>query len=520
MKRDLDFATGTPTLGAVLRSPSVWLVLAAAAAIIVAYWTTAASIVAIWIRSETFAHGFVIVPICAWLAWRKRSALATIALRPWWPGTLFVLLAGSLWFAGAKANAEVVQQFALAFMLQAACVTIIGLAAARHLAFALAFLLFAVPAGEFLVPTLMNWTADFTVAALRATGVPVYREANHFVIPSGAWSVVEACSGIRYIIASLMVGTIYAAIAYRGAGRRALFIAASIVVPIVANWLRAYIIVLLGHLTSNRIATGIDHVIYGWVFFGLVMLLLFWVGSFWQEARVANERALEWPSARAGIVLVAPLSIAAVLAVAAAVVWRPVDAIVGQSPAPGRPILTRIEGGGRWSPAPADGVGWAPYYEGYSADMRETFSDGDSKVGVYVAYYRSQGKGHQLITSGNALTEAKDWRWKQVDPGTDEVTWDRRAVTSDRADLVGERVRLRVLSLYWIAGSVTSSAYVAKALQAWSKISGRGDDAALVVIYTPVASSSEAATRTLKQFAASVSPSIEATLRRAQESGR
>ena len=76
----------------------------------------------------------------------------------------------------------------------------------RALAFPLAFLFFAVPFGEFLVPTLIEWTADFTVAALAASGIPVYREANNFVIPSGRWSVVEACSGIRYLIASVMLG--------------------------------------------------------------------------------------------------------------------------------------------------------------------------------------------------------------------------------------------------------------------------------------------------------------------------
>jgi len=134
-----------------------------------------------------------------------------------------------------------------------------------------------------MVPTLIDWTADFTIGALRLSGVPVYREGNHFIIPSGWWSVVEACSGVRYIIASSMVGTMFAAIAYRSPRRRAWFVLASILVPVVANWLRAYMIVMLGHLSNNRLAVGVDHVIYGWFFFGLVMLLLFWIGSRWQE---------------------------------------------------------------------------------------------------------------------------------------------------------------------------------------------------------------------------------------------
>ena len=62
-----------------------------------------------------------------------------------------------------------------------------------------------------------------------------------------------------------------------------MFMSAAILVPIVANWLRAYMIVMLGHLSNNRLAVGVDHLIYGWIFFGLVMLLLFWVGSFWRS---------------------------------------------------------------------------------------------------------------------------------------------------------------------------------------------------------------------------------------------
>src|SRR3712207_2283490 len=118
-------------------------------------------------------------------------------------------------------------------MIEAGIVAVVGLRVAREAAFPLAFLLFAIPFGEFLIPTLIDRTADFTVMALSASGVPVYREANHFVIPSGAWSVVEACSGLRYLIASLMIGVVYAVVSYRSTRRRLAFIAAALVVPIV-----------------------------------------------------------------------------------------------------------------------------------------------------------------------------------------------------------------------------------------------------------------------------------------------
>ena len=104
------------------------------------------------------------------------------------------------------------------------------------------------------MPWLMESTADFTVSALVLTGIPVYREGHQFIIPSGAWSVVEACSGVRYLIASLMVGALFAYLNYRSMRRRWLFMGVALVVPIVANWVRAYLIVMIGHLSNNKLA--------------------------------------------------------------------------------------------------------------------------------------------------------------------------------------------------------------------------------------------------------------------------
>ena len=247
------------------------------------YWRTTLSMVAIWERSETFSHGFVVVPIVFYLLWRRRDAIAAMEARPCWGALFGVAAMGFAWLVGELVSAASVSQFAVIAMIPFAVWAILGTRVVTALSIPLAFLFFAVPFGEFMVPTLMDRTADFTVIALRASGVPVYREGNFFLIPTGAWSVVEACSGLRYLIASLMVGCLYAYLTYRSPLRRATFIAASLVVPIVANWMRAYMIVMIGHLSSNKLAVGADHLIYGWVFFGVVILLLLLIGSRWRE---------------------------------------------------------------------------------------------------------------------------------------------------------------------------------------------------------------------------------------------
>ena len=174
-------------------------------------------------------------------------------------------------------------QFALVATLILAIISTLGISVSRQIAFPLAFLLLSVPVGDFMMPKLMEWTAWFTVLALRASGIPVYQEGLQFVIPSGNWSVVEACSGIRYIIASVTVGTLFAYLNYVTLRRRLIFIAISFIVPVFANWLRAYMIVMIGHLSGNKLAVGVDHLIYGWVFFGIVIMAMFAIGARWSE---------------------------------------------------------------------------------------------------------------------------------------------------------------------------------------------------------------------------------------------
>jgi len=495
-------------------------VVIAVAAILAAYWGTALSVEAIWRRAETFAHGYVVIPVVLWLVWRIRGALAEVPVEPFWPGLAAVGGAGALWLVAETSGVLGVEQFALLFMIQAAVVTVLGLRFARAIAFPLLFLAFAVPFGEIFVPRLIDWTADFTVLALRATGIPVYREGNNFNIPSGAWSVIEACSGIRYLIAALMGGTLYAYLSYRSPWRRAAFILASIVVPIVANWLRAYMIVMLGHLSGNKIAVDVDHLIYGWLFFGVVILLMFWIGSFWRE----DDRPAP-PVAGAPALLVAgdrPRSgpgrlVAVALAViATAVVWRPIGAAVDARHQPYAPALAPLSAAAGWTPVSPFAPPFKPHYLGARAELEQGFASGPAQVGLYVGYYNGQSQGDEMNASGNVLVTGLETRWKQLGAGRETVAWNGAPADAHRALLGRDLARLAVVRLYWIDGRVTASDYVAKALLAAAKLTGRGDDSAVIVVYAPYAHGERGADEAVRRFVESHSPAIQAMLESAR----
>src|SRR5262245_48803472 len=75
------------------------------------YGDTLLSMMAIWRSSETFAHGFLIAPISAWLIWQRRHILAQLDLRPAYLAMPLLALAGFVWFFAGLGGVVVAQQF-------------------------------------------------------------------------------------------------------------------------------------------------------------------------------------------------------------------------------------------------------------------------------------------------------------------------------------------------------------------------------------------------------------------------
>lgn len=463
------------------------------AVILFAYRDTAAAMVGIWSRSDTFAHAFLVPPIVAWLIWRRRHALAGLQPRPC-PWTLLpIAVIGAVWLLGDLVAVNAVTQLAMTALLVLAVPAMLGVQIGRALAFPLAFLFFAVPIGEFMLPYLMSWTADFTVLALRASGIPVLREVQQFVIPSGRWAVVEACSGVRYLIASFMVGTLFAYLHYRSLRRRLLFVGVSIAVPIVANWVRAYLIVLLGHLSGNTIAVGVDHLVYGWLFFGVVMGIMFAIGLTWREPDAIRPGVVPRPADHA-VVGRSPRPAWAMAAAASLLALAPhlVLEAVGDVPE-GGPV--RLAGLGllprSGSASPTAKTEWKPAYQEPTAEATFAFTAaGEPTVGLFVAYYRQQSYSRKLVTSTNELVRSSDPAWAQTGASEREVvTTDsgRQVVVrsvglrSTAATTPAER-RLRVWQIYWVGDKLTANEMEAKLYAAADRLLARGDDSALIVI--------------------------------------
>jgi exosortase A len=469
-------------------------------AVLAVFHATALDMYSIWMRSGTFTHCILVLPITIWLLWERRAALQRVGFVPAALPLLFLAAAAALWVMGEAISAAVVSHFALVFMVIAVVWMVWGHRAAGQALFPLAFLLVAVPFGEFLTPIMMQYTAKFTVMLVRASGVPVYQEGMSFVIPSGRWSVVEACSGIRYLIASVMVGVLFAYLNYRSTKRRTYFVIASFIVPLIANWLRAYLIVMLGHLSGNQIAVGADHLIYGWVFFGLVIGLLFWIGMIWREDDPPLPAASDVPApVGSGVNLRSAILVG--LAIAVIAVPSPVIDWLTDLPAATGYHIPAIRPAAGWTQSTSD-IDWRALYDGERTSSVQVFKHGTETVVVQMAYFASQSPGHELIQYANRLVATGDDLWGVI--AEENVTLpsgNGETTQFHEAEIGGAGGHLLTLRTNWLGESLaTSSDRAAKLDLLKSRLLREPDDSASIVIFTPLDSSRAAAHATLEAF--------------------
>ena len=129
------------------------------------------------------------------------------------------------------------------------------------------------------------------------------------------------------------------------------------------------------------------------------------------------------------------------------------------------------------------------------ATTRETFKAGDSKVALFVAYYSGQLKNGTLITYENQVVLVSDKVWGTLAQKQRLVDAGGRSISLVESKIRGQvdesTESLLVWKWYWINGRVTDNDYVAKALTAFDKLTGRGDDSAVVVVSTPLVADHE-----------------------------
>jgi exosortase A len=457
-----------------VRTPD-WALAAAAFAVavvvlLVCYWPTVQSLVWAWAHDGTYQYAFLIFPLSLWTAAGLRHRLQASAPVPSLWGLVAVTALVFVWYAGRLLEVNLAQHFAFVALFPALVLACWGWRALWVLAFPLGYLVvFAVPWGDALVGPLQDITAHVSVRALELIGVPVLLNGREIITPSAVWLVAEACSGVKFFIACTALGCLYAYLMYRRWWKRAVFVVLAAVVPVIANGLRVCFTVLIGETWGLKYATGTDHMIFGWQFFGAVLLLLLLAGWFFRDQPVASAY-LPVPGggpsgARSVVWLVA----------FALLIAGPVLASGLVPPAPPQTMRLTAPTIAGWSGPQAAAGAWRPIFRGAAGQVRVSYQSvagGDVVVLFHAVYTGKPRRGHTLITYGNDLYDSAHSQILSSAGRRLELA-DGWSTTVAELRLAGPTESRLVWYWYCVDRRCTSSPALTKLLQAWSVLRGQ-----------------------------------------------
>ncbi|HUD27554.1 MAG TPA: exosortase A [Novosphingobium sp.] len=395
------------------------------AALFVVFFADWAAMARQWWDISTYNHILLVPPIVGWLVWQRWEQLQRLTPRAWWPGLVLLAGAAFLWLLGAISGLDLARQAGAVAMLGACVPLLLGVRVATGLLFPLCYLAFLIPLGEELVKPLQMVTAEITIALTHLSGIPARIDGVFIDTPAGLFEVAEACSGVKFLIAMLAFGVLAANVCFLRTTRRAAMLAACVVVPILANGVRAWGTIYAAQIFGVEAAAGFDHIVYGWFFFAIVLALV--IAGAWRffdrpinapmidADAIARATWLDRLDARA-LSGGAALAGGAIVLVAA---WGWVSVAERlQAPMPARIDLPAVPGWSRVDYVPS--IWWEPRAEGADHRLLGRYRDARGhEVDVFVALYASQGEGREAGGFGQgALMPDSPWAWQSAGPAT------------------------------------------------------------------------------------------------------
>jgi exosortase A len=466
------------------------------AAILLLFARDFADLVGIWWTSSTFNHCLLIPPIIGWLVWRRWPVLRDVAPRGWLPGLILLAAGATAWLLGQAAGVAIARHLGLILMLQGSVLAILGPEIARGLTFPLAYMLFLVPAGEELVPPLQTLTTRMCMVLLDLAGIPAHIEGVFITIPNGWFEVAEACSGVKFLVAMAAYGVLAAHLCFRSWPRRIAFVAAALALPVLANGVRAWGTIYVAHRTNAHFAVGFDHVLYGWIFFGIVIALLMAASWRWfdrppQDVGIEATRLKGPDHAKDRL---RPALLGALLIVSLVAAW-PTIASSGAARLP----ATDLPAVAGWTKISVL-TDWRANFVGADRMLQSRYVDRQGHVVDFaVALFASQSEGRELVGYGQgAVPPDSQWAWTDDQPAPP----DGRAFR-----IIGRGGVVRDIVLFYRVGDVTTGSELrVKAETLKVRLLGGRKSAVGLIVSAPRAVPGQTARPAIDAFLAGLGP--------------
>ncbi len=448
----------------------------------IVFYQSILSAVNVWWVSEIYSHGFFILPIAGYLIWLKRKKLSIAIPEPGYWAIPPLLLSALIYIVGVAGDINLFQHTGVFSILPLTVWLVFGTSIAKIILFPLLFILFSIPFGEEFIPVLQQITADISVWMLQGIGIPIFRNGLYIEVPNGKFIVAEACSGVRFFVGSAVFGAIYAYISYRNRRRQLTFFGIALVVPIIANSIRVSAIILIGYYSDMKYATGADHIVYGWVFFSIVIILLVIIGNIWADKPSAKNAAPADTTNRVNQSIPSSRSVAMMIVIAIALymgVFTWSKYIINTKQA-----FIELAATNTNKLESVQDEYWQPKFEGATETKYQVYSlENDQPVDYFSAYYQFNTPKSELISSRNRIYDPDDWTLKQKN--TSRIFIGNSHIDTLIYYLAGSNQEYRII-MYWyeIGNQKTHKKLLVKLYQSVEALLGRPGSARVRILST------------------------------------
>ncbi|MHA7871268.1 MAG: exosortase A [Hyphococcus sp.] len=451
-------------------APVIACALLTVAAIVLLH-PTAWAMASTWATSSTYVHGFAVAPIALWLM-RSRSVAIGGAMAP---GLAIVVIGAMLWLMGRAATLSLLQHLAFVTVLIGIVGAVFGDSALRAWAFPLAFLYFMVPFSEIITPQLQLLTAQGVVSLLSMLGGDVALDGFLITTPAGRFLVAEACAGLNFLIAALMIATVFAIVSFQRWEKRLAFILFALIAAIVMNSIRAFLIIMIATLSDHRWAVGPDHVLVGWVFYLAVITLLLLIGMRFADAPRMQGQPPEW-AARPHSVIAPACITAALLFAAAAYAYAVIDKPIVRA-APASISLVNAPG---WRILPPQ-QHWRAALPKADRTAAATYASPAHVVSLSLGYFTHERDDIEIATAANRVWSGADWRSNGREQAVLYLFGHSQKTSIELLSGPGGR-RLAVVTAYWLDTDVYVEPWRLKLTQMIRRLKGENPRGGVIMI--------------------------------------
>lgn len=236
------------------------------------------NLVRVWSSSDDYSHGFLIVPLSLFIVWLKRDEFSKATIRSNWLGLPLVVVSLLLYLVAVYAEILTLAPLSMILFLGAGVLFLYGRQVLKICLFPLFLLVFMVPVpaqiyAALTIPLQLFVTKMTVFVAAFLMGIPLFHEGNVLYLPEHTLQVVEACSGLRSIMALLTVGVVAGYFGLRSNPLRAVLFVSAVPIAILVNIVRVLVMVIAFYHFDYDLTRGTAHTVFGALIFGLAILL-------------------------------------------------------------------------------------------------------------------------------------------------------------------------------------------------------------------------------------------------------